>query len=208
MASLSNYLPEPAAKLLENLKNTHDLLRASARINRPGKAKSLLILTIPEKSHFEHANSENENPENTVKSSNLSNSPKSSPPSPLSPHLLPHELYTSDYESEYEPPTIFSKKVINLLDYHKDTSIFPSWDDRERSWSQFEVVPVANVSPGDTMRPAKQDSFRHGVIKSSTVWVLANAHNSAPTVPSQGPPPGPCHSLKSCREWYHVSFNK
>ena len=42
-----NYLPDFTVKLLKNISNTHDLLRATAKISRPGKAKSLLILTIP-----------------------------------------------------------------------------------------------------------------------------------------------------------------
>merc|ERR1712226_329304 len=42
-----NYLPDFTAKLLKSINQTHDLLRATAKITRQGRAKSMLILTIP-----------------------------------------------------------------------------------------------------------------------------------------------------------------
>ena len=123
MTSLSTYLPGPAAKLLEPLKTTHDLLRASAKISSPGKSKSLLILTIPNKSL----------------NNKLNNNPFSS--------TSDYESTDSDYETTTSQTTSqhdnFSEKLVSQFEYHKDEKTFQYKNTQIHSVGKSKVVLIS-----------------------------------------------------------------
>jgi len=114
MTSLSAYLPLPAAILLEPLKTTHDLLLASAKISRPGKAKSLLILTIPNK---------------------LKNNCSSHHGSSTSDY--------ESTDSDYETHDNFSEKLIAQFEYHKDEKTFQYKNTKIHSVGKSKVVLIS-----------------------------------------------------------------